>query len=68
VINKEFEMLNTINDFILRVETLADIADAFKVFETECSNYLRGSIYLFADEGEPEPFRAAMHNLGFDSY
>jgi hypothetical protein len=52
----------------VRVETLTDIADAYKVFETECSNYLRGSIYLFADEGEPEPFRAAMHNLGFDSY
>jgi hypothetical protein len=61
-------MLNTLNDFILRVETLTDIADAVKVFETECSNYLQGSIYLFADDDEPDLFRAAMHNLGFDSY
>ena len=61
-------MLNTLVEFINRVESLKDIADAYDVFEDECSNELRDYIYTFADPDECEPFRAAMHNLGFDTY
>jgi hypothetical protein len=61
-------MLTTLDDFIKRIETLKDIADAYDVFEDECSDQLRDHIYTFADPDESEPFRAAMHNLGFDTY
>ena len=61
-------MLNTLDDFIAKVESLADISDAYDVFEYECSDSLRDVIYDFADPDEAEPFRAAMHNLGFDTY
>ena len=61
-------MLTTLNDFILHVETLTKISDAYSVFEFECTDSLRNEIYAMADEGESEPFRAAMHNLGFDTY
>jgi hypothetical protein len=61
-------MLTTLNEFIRRVETLNEIQNAYDVFEYECSSALRDVIYDMADVSEAEPFRAAMHNLGFDSY
>jgi hypothetical protein len=61
-------MLQTLNQFIVRVESLKNISDAYDVFEFECSDSLRDHIYDFADEGATEPFRDAMHNLGFDTY
>ena len=61
-------MLETLNQFIVRVESLKQISDAYYVFEDECTDALRGEIYAFADPDSAESFRAAMHNLGFDSY
>lgn len=61
-------MLVSLRSFIQRVETLKHIGDAYYVFEDECSAELRDLIYGFADPDEAEPFRAAMHNLGFDAY
>lgn len=61
-------MLVSLDSFIQRVETLKNISDAYYVFEDECSAELRDLIYGFADSGAAEPFRVAMHNLGFDAY
>ena len=61
-------MLNTLTQFIARVEQLDEIHDAYYVFEEECSDALRAYIIGYADEDEAEPFRAAMHNLGFEAY
>ena len=61
-------MLTTLNEFILKVESLEDISDASDVFEYECSDTLRDMIYTFSDPDSVEPFRNAMHNLGFDTY
>jgi hypothetical protein len=65
---KESVMLVSLDSFIQRVETLKNISDAYYVFEDECSAALRDLIYDFADPGAAEPFREAMHNLGFDAY
>ena len=61
-------MLNTLNEFIAKVESLKNIADAYDVFEFDCTDQLRDYIYTFSDPDESEPFRAAMHNLGFETY
>lgn len=61
-------MIDTLDSFIERVESLSDIGDAYDVFEFECTDALRDYIYGFADAGVAEPFREAMHNLGFDAY
>ena len=61
-------MLTTLSEFIRRVESLQEIQNAYDVFEYECEQRLRDEIYDMADAGEAEPFRAAMHNLGFDTY
>lgn len=61
-------MINSINDFCKRIEQLDDISDAYYVFEGECTDRLRDLIYQCADKDSSEPFRNAMHNLGFDTY
>ena len=61
-------MLETIKDFVLRVNELDSIHDAYYVFEGECSEDLCNTIYSFADPKSPEPFRAAMWELGFRDY
>ncbi len=61
-------MLNTLNEFIAKVESLRDISDAYDVFEFECTDQLRDYIYTFSDPDVSEPFRNAMHNLGFETY
>jgi hypothetical protein len=61
-------MLNTLNEFIAKVESLSNISDASDVFEFECADELRDYIYTFSDPNSVEPFRNAMHNLGFDTY
>ncbi len=60
-------MIATIKDFVMRVTELDSIHDAYYVFEEECSDALRDRIYRIA-EGSVEPFRAAMHELGFTDY
>lgn len=61
-------MIHTIRIFVLRVETLIDISQASDVFEDECSDKLRNQIYALADPEAPEPFRDAMHRLGYQNY
>ena len=43
-------------------------AEAADVFEQRCSDKLRGQIYQFAGSTSPEPFRSAMHSLGYTHY
>lgn len=61
-------MINNIYDFRQRIESLDSIHDAYYVFEEEITDRLRDLIYEIADEGSSEPFRSAMHNLGFTDY
>ena len=65
---KDCKMLETIKDFVLRVNELDSVHDAYYVFEGECSKDLRKMIYTFADPESPEPFREAMWELGFRYY
>lgn len=61
-------MIDSINEFCKRVNQLDDISNAYILFEDECTDQLRDLIYACADRDVYEPFRSAMHNLGFDSY
>jgi hypothetical protein len=60
--------LNTVREFVSAVDDLVDIEDAYYVFEDACSESLRSDIYTMADSDSPEPFRSAMHALGYNSY
>ena len=61
-------MLNSLKDFVVRVESLDNVQDAFYVFEGECSERLVNQIYSLATVSDNEPFRAAMHRLGYTEY
>jgi len=58
----------TFESFLNRVNSLDNISDAYDVFEFECTDAVRDQVYAFADDNSVEPFRDAMHNLGFDTY
>ena len=60
--------VSTIKDFVLRVTALNDIADAYDIFEYECTNELRDQIYALSNNNYNEPFRTSMHILGFTTY
>lgn len=61
-------MLSTILAFTAKVKELSDISDAYDIFEYDCSEDLRDEIYNLSDPQNPEPFRSAMHRLGFTNY
>ena len=61
-------MLNSFSAFIAKIKSLQNIADVYDVFEFECTDDLRDTIYSFADPTSPEPFRSAMYNLGFKTF
>lgn len=61
-------MIKTLKDFVVAVDKLSDIHDAYDIFEDDCSEDLRGLIYKLADQDTPEPFRSAMYNIGFTQY
>jgi hypothetical protein len=61
-------MITTLRDFILRIETLDDISDAYYVFEGECTDLVRRVIYNMTDPTGAEPFRDAMHIMGYKEY
>lgn len=62
------EQIVTFDSFVNRVANLADISDAYDLFEFECTDSVRDQVYSFADKDSPEPFRSAMYNLGFKTY
>jgi hypothetical protein len=59
-------MLTTLKQFILKC--FANPGMEYELFEDSCSDSLRDQIYSLADPDSPEPFRSAMHNIGFDNY
>jgi hypothetical protein len=61
-------MLTTLAQFKQAVAQLADISDAYYVFEQQCTDSLRDEIYALAAANTPEPFRSAMHNMGYTNY
>lgn len=61
-------MFDNIADFIAHIKTLDNISDAYDVFESMCTDDLRDSIYASVPRGVNEPFRYAMHTLGFTDY
>ena len=62
------KQLTTLREFVHAVDALSDIDDAYYVFEDRCSESLRACIYTHADKASPEPFRSAMHVLGYTNY
>ena len=66
----EFKMskLATIQEFKTRVQQLASISMAYHVFECQCTETLRAEIYAQAPAQHVEPFRSAMHAMGFCDY
>jgi hypothetical protein len=56
-------MYTTLVQFVTAVNMLDDVSDAYDVFEFKSSNALRDLIYTLA-----EPFRSAMHTMGFTNY
>jgi len=60
-------MIATIKDFVIRVTELDSIHDAYYVFEEEITAELQDRIYTLGLDSA-EPFRAAMHELGFTDY
>ena len=62
------QQILTLDSFLHRVANLADISEAYDVFEFECTDVVRDYVLCAADADSPEPFRSAMYNLGFKSY
>ena len=62
------QQILTLDSFLHRVANLADISEAYDVFEYECTDVVRDYVLCAADTDSVEPFRSAMYNLGFKSY
>ena len=61
-------MYTTLVQFVTAVNMLNNIADAYDIFECKSSDALRDLIYTLAEPLSPEPFRSAMHTMGFTNY
>jgi hypothetical protein len=61
-------MLTTLKDFILAVEKLSDLEQAHDLFEDNTAEDVRGLIYGLVSPDEAEPFRAAMHLMGYAEF
>ena len=61
-------MISTLKDFVVAVEALEYVSDAYYIFEEECTPELRDQIYSLADKDSCEPFCSAMNFLGFEDY
>jgi hypothetical protein len=60
-------MITNIAEFIQRCEVSTN-DQIYEMFEFDCSDEVRVDIYFWADLSSPEPFRSAMHALGFTEY
>lgn len=65
--NPFFPQYTSVKEFIVAVNELEDISDAYSVFENYCTEELKHRIYLLGDIS-PEPFRASMWALGYSNY
>ena len=60
-------MITNLAQFIVRCEVSTN-DQIYEMFEFECSDEVRTDVYFLADPESPEPFRSAMHNIGFTEY
>jgi hypothetical protein len=61
-------MITTLKDFILAVEQLSDVGQAYELFEDETCEPVRSLIYGLVAADEVEPFRAAMRLMGYADF
>ena len=61
-------MITTLKDFILAVEQLSDVAQAYELFEDKTSEEVRELIYSLVSADEVEPFREAMRLIGYADF
>jgi hypothetical protein len=59
-------MVTNLRQFILRCEDGKE--DPYHIFEYECTEELRALIYSLGNPLSPEPFRSAMHAIGYVAY
>ncbi len=61
------QKIKTIKEFVLRVKGLKDISDAYDLIEDESSLKVQRELEKLG-EGSNEPYRSAMHKLGFTDF
>ena len=61
-------MISTLREFVIAVNAVAGISDAYYIFEDNCTDELRSLIYSLADSNTLEPFRNAMRKMGYTDY
>jgi hypothetical protein len=61
-------MITTLKDFILAVEQLSDVSQAYELFEDETCEEVRSLIYGLVSADEVEPFREAMRLMGYADF
>ena len=61
-------LIKTFKDFVLAVDKFENISHAYDLFEFYTDEPVRDMIYGLADIGTNEPFRDAMHKIGFTTY
>lgn len=61
-------LITTLRHFILLCASHDDPDAIYTLFEHHCSDAVRAQVYKLADPTSPEPFRSAMHNIGFTNY
>lgn len=60
-------MITSVNDFVMCCANASN-SEIFDMFEYDCTDDVRDSIYALADDNAVEPFRSAMHKLGFSNF
>ena len=60
-------MIDSLGEFVTRCENATN-AEIYEMFEFYCTDRVRTLVFVFADSFSSEPFRSAMHNLGFTNY
>ena len=61
-------MITTLKDFILAVEQMPDVDQAYELFEDETCEEVRSLIYGLVSADEAEPFREAMRLMGYADF
>ena len=61
-------LIKTLKDFVLAVDKFEDIGKAYELFEYYTDDVVRALIYDLAATDSQEPFRDAMHTIGFVTY
>lgn len=57
--------VQTLKDFVQAAQACNSNDEMFELFEYNTADSVRDEVFAFADAGSAEPFRSAMHALGF---